>query len=83
MDPLSLSLSIAGLATLAQTVVEKGYKYLRAVKDCEKDVRELLVETNVLCGVVDRLVKLAEDNEDDEGDGVFSSIQLPSSSFSH
>ncbi|MCJ1432343.1 hypothetical protein MMC27_001699 [Xylographa pallens] len=67
MDPLSLSVSIAGLATLAQTVVEKGYKYLRAVKDCGKDVRELMVETNVLCGVIDRLAKLAKDNEDDEG----------------
>ncbi|MCJ1388912.1 hypothetical protein MMC18_001763 [Xylographa bjoerkii] len=48
------------------TVVEKGYKYLKAVKDCEDDVRKLMLETNILCGIIDRLAKLAEDNEDSE-----------------
>ena len=66
MDPLSLSMSIAGLASLAQIVVEKGYKYLKAVEDREKDVRNLLLETSVLCDVLDRLVKLAIDTEVDE-----------------
>jgi hypothetical protein len=66
MDPVSFAASIAGLATLAGTVVSKGYQYLRAVKTCEEEVRKLIVETNVFCGIVGRLARFADDEEEED-----------------
>ncbi|KAL8847275.1 MAG: hypothetical protein Q9221_007674 [Calogaya cf. arnoldii] len=57
-EPLSFVGSIVAVATLAEVVVAKGYQYLKAVKDCPQDVRRLMAEVNVLCGVLDRLGKL-------------------------
>ncbi|KAL8923170.1 MAG: hypothetical protein Q9208_004733 [Pyrenodesmia sp. 3 TL-2023] len=54
-DPLSFVASIVALSTLAGTVVTKGYRYLKAVKDCPEDVRRLMAEVNVLCGILNRL----------------------------
>ena len=52
MDPVSFAASIAGIATLAESVVSKSYRYLRAVVNCEEDVRKLLLECDVLCGLL-------------------------------
>ena len=63
-DGLSFAASIAGLASLADIVVTKGYKYIRSVKDCEAEVRKLIVEADVLCGVLTRLEKSLKERED-------------------
>ena len=47
-------------ATLASHIVTKGYTYVKAVKDCREDVRKLMIEVNVLCGILQRLVVLLE-----------------------
>ncbi|KAL8755199.1 MAG: hypothetical protein Q9199_003807 [Rusavskia elegans] len=64
-EPVSLVASVIAVATLAETVVTKGYQYLKAVKDCPQDVRSLMAEVNVLCGVLDRLGKLFQVTEND------------------
>ena len=61
-DPLSFVASITAVASLAGTVATKGYRYLKAVKNCSEDVRTLMVEVNVLCGILDRLVVLLRTN---------------------
>ena len=60
-EPLSFVASLIGVASLAGTIVTKGYHYLRAVKHCSNEVRSLIVETNILCGILDRLVVLLQD----------------------
>ncbi|KAL8835310.1 MAG: hypothetical protein Q9170_003365 [Blastenia crenularia] len=59
-EPLSFVASVIAVATLAGNVVSKGYRYLKAAKDCSKDVRNLIVEVNILCGILDRLVILLQ-----------------------
>ena len=69
LDGLSFAASVAGLVSLADIVVTKGYKYVKSVKDCEEEVRNLIVEADVLCGVLTRLAKSLKENEDaDEAD---------------
>ena len=57
-EPLQFVAAIVGLATVAETVVTKGYRYLRAVKNCPEEVRTLMAEVNVLCGILNRLAIL-------------------------
>lgn len=57
-DPVSFGASIAALSALAGTVAGKGYRYLKAVKDCSEDVRRLIAEVSALCGILQRLVIL-------------------------
>lgn len=57
-QPLSFVASVVGVASLAGTVATKGYQYLKAVKDCPNEVRGLIVEINILCGILGRLVVL-------------------------
>ncbi|KAL8752376.1 MAG: hypothetical protein Q9184_005755 [Pyrenodesmia sp. 2 TL-2023] len=54
-DPLSFVASIIAVSALAGTVATKGYRYLKAVKDCPENVRRLMAEVNVLCGILNRL----------------------------
>ena len=60
-EPLSFVASVIAVASLAGTVTTKGYRYLKAVKDCPSEVRSLMVETNILCGILSRLVVLLQD----------------------
>ena len=88
MDGLTLAASIAGLVSVAQVVVEKGYRYLKAVKNCEEEVRKLIVETNVFCGIIERLARFAEDEEDEEGPNStgfysISGLLIPNAADSH
>lgn len=62
-DPLSFVASLTAVATLAGNVTTKGYRYLKAVKNCPGEVRDLMVEVNVLCGVLGRLVVLLRSTE--------------------
>ena len=57
-EPLSFVASVIAISTLAGTVATKGYRYLKAVRDCREDVPKLIVEVNVLCGILERLVVL-------------------------
>ncbi|KAL8802627.1 MAG: hypothetical protein Q9200_006521 [Gallowayella weberi] len=57
-EPISFVASVIAVATLAETVVTKGYRYLKAVGNCREDVRKLMAEANVLCGILDRLAVL-------------------------
>ncbi|KAL8900483.1 MAG: hypothetical protein Q9192_001044 [Flavoplaca navasiana] len=57
-DPLSFVASIVAVSTLAGNIATKGYRYLKAVKDCPEDVRRLIAEVNVLCGILSRLTIL-------------------------
>jgi hypothetical protein len=45
--------AISGLAELAGGLVIKGYRYIRAVKDCDKDMQRLISETTALGGLID------------------------------
>ena len=57
-DPLSFVASIVAVANLAGNVATKGYHYMKAVKNCRDDVRNLILEVNLLCGILDRLAVL-------------------------
>ena len=62
-EPLSFVASVIAVASLAEKVVISGYSYLKAVRNCPDEVRNLMVETNVLCGILGRLsVLLGGDN---------------------
>ena len=64
-DPLSFVASIVAVTDLAATVTSKGYRYLKAVTNCPQEVRDLMVEVNVLCGTLDRLVVLLRSTKSD------------------
>lgn len=66
-DPLSFVASIVAVSTLAGNVVTKGRQYIKAVKDCRDDVRSLIVEVNLLCGILDRLAVLLRTETQENG----------------
>ncbi|RDW66045.1 hypothetical protein BP6252_09680 [Coleophoma cylindrospora] len=66
MDPISLTASITGVATFADTVITRLYNYCKTVKDCEDEVRELLAEGNILSAVLNKLAQVVEENEEEE-----------------
>lgn len=43
-DPFSIICGVAGLVSLAQVVVEKGYFYINTAKDYREEVRDLMAE---------------------------------------
>ncbi|KAL8942694.1 MAG: hypothetical protein Q9211_001292 [Gyalolechia sp. 1 TL-2023] len=59
-EPVSFAASVIAIATLAGNIATKGYRYLRAIKDCPDEVRKLMAEVNVLCGILDRLAILLQ-----------------------
>lgn len=65
-DPLSVAASIAGLITIADIVVRKGYHYLRDFKGVEKTAKKLIDEVNVLSGILHSLKNVAEYLESDD-----------------
>ncbi|KAI8267443.1 Vegetative incompatibility protein HET-E-1 [Colletotrichum sp. SAR11_239] len=62
-DPLSISASIAGLVTLADVVFLRLTKYIKSVKNAEKEVDDLRKEVNLLGGAVNMLSRLASGHE--------------------
>ncbi|KAL9595941.1 MAG: hypothetical protein Q9219_006132 [cf. Caloplaca sp. 3 TL-2023] len=78
-DPLSFVASITAVLTLAESVVTKGHRYIKAVKDCPDEVRGLIAEASVLCAVLDRITNLLKgrkptlDKPDTTGSKVTSS----------
>jgi hypothetical protein len=63
MDPFSIVVGIAGLVALADGLATKGYQYVRAAKNCEKEVNQVLAELDLLGGVLRRLQKWVEEEE--------------------
>ncbi|TVY23573.1 Ankyrin repeat and protein kinase domain-containing protein [Lachnellula hyalina] len=66
-EVLGVAASVAGLISLADIVVERGYKFLRTIKNAEKTVKSLVHEVNVLSGVLHSLsntIQLLEEDED-------------------
>ncbi|KAH0444708.1 ankyrin repeat protein [Colletotrichum camelliae] len=63
-DPLSVAASIAGLISLADVVFTRLVKYGKAVKNAEKDLKELTKDVNLLGGSLDSLSRLARALED-------------------
>ena len=62
-ERLSFVAWVIGVTSLAENVVTKGYLYLKAVKNCPDEVRSLMAESNVLCGILGRLKVLLEGNQ--------------------
>lgn len=62
-EPLSFVASVIAVAALAEKVVTAGYRYLKAVKKCPDEVRSLMAETNVLCGILGRLSVLLKSDK--------------------
>ena len=56
-EPLSFVASIVAVSTLAGSIATKGYRYFKAVKDCPEEVRRLIAEVDVLCGILTRLAR--------------------------
>jgi hypothetical protein len=74
-DALGVAASVAGLMTIADSIVRKGFKILKDVKDAEKLVQKLLEEVNNLSGVLHSLNNIVERLEE-EGANVDTSTQI-------
>ena len=74
-DALGVAASVAGLMTIADSIVRKGFKFLKDVKDAEKSVQKLLEEVNNLSGVLHSLNNIVERLEE-EGANVDTSTQI-------
>lgn len=70
-DPLSISASIAGIITLADIAFSRIMKYVRSVRDADKNIEKLAKEINLLGGAVHSLSRLAASLEDEPFDGTF------------
>ncbi|KAF7538549.1 hypothetical protein G7Z17_g12611 [Cylindrodendrum hubeiense] len=74
-DPLSVSVSIAGLISLGDVVFRAVFKYARAVKDAKSDIQSLADEINGLATVLRSLQALALDLES-EGDSFDPTLRI-------
>jgi len=70
-EALGVAASVAGLISLADIVVGRGYKFLKAIKDAEKTVKSLVHEVNVLSGVLHSLSNTIHLLEEDENEANF------------
>lgn len=55
MDPLSVSASVAGLITLTELIVSRGYEFVKGVKNAKAEIGQLLAEITALFGVLQSL----------------------------
>lgn len=51
-DPLSVAASIAGIISLADSVSRLTFRYVKAVKNAERDVQNLLGEVKSLADIL-------------------------------
>ncbi|KAH7383079.1 hypothetical protein BKA64DRAFT_176304 [Cadophora sp. MPI-SDFR-AT-0126] len=65
MDPLSIAASVAGLCTLAESIVHRTRAYVRCVRGSEKEIAKLIRATAQLYGILEQ-IRLLEDGFDDE-----------------
>ena len=64
VDPLSIAASVAGLISLAASVIQNGYKLFNTVRDCPKELLTILSEVSGLNGVLIALKPVVEELED-------------------
>ena len=64
-DVLGVAASVAGLMTIADSIVRKGFKLIKDVKEAEKSVERLVEEVNNLSGVLHSLNNVVERIEED------------------
>jgi hypothetical protein len=74
-DVLGVAASVAGLMTIADSIVRKGFKFIKDVKEAEKSVERLVEEVNNLSGVLHSLINVVERLEEDGGT-VDPSVQI-------
>ena len=60
MDPLSISASVAGLVTLATTIVGSGSAYIKSVREFPKELENLLCETQRLNTILQQIAELVQ-----------------------
>jgi hypothetical protein len=65
-DPLSVAASVAGLITIAETVIRNGYQYVRDAEGAGSQIATLILEITNLFGVLHslRLVACRFEGED-------------------
>lgn len=66
MDGISAATAVTALVTTAASLTSKGYKYIRAVKNCDKDVQRLINETSALEGLLRQVERLFWEKEAEE-----------------
>jgi hypothetical protein len=69
MDPLSVAASVAGLITIAETVVNRGFKLGKIAKNAEREIARLIAEVTNLFGVLHSLHLVVLRFEDEAVDG--------------
>ncbi|PVH76976.1 hypothetical protein DL98DRAFT_496048, partial [Cadophora sp. DSE1049] len=65
MDPLSIAASVAGLCTLAESIVHRTRAYVRCVRGSEKEIAKLIRATAQLYGILEQ-IRLLEDGFDND-----------------
>lgn len=65
MDPLSIAASVAGLCTLAESVVHRTRAFVKSVRGSEKEIAKLIRATAQLYGILEQ-IRLLEDGIDEE-----------------
>lgn len=74
-EVLGIASSVAGLISLADVVVTKGYKFIKDTKDAEETVRKIVHEVNMVYGVLHSLRSVAFSLEEERG-GTDPSLQI-------
>lgn len=72
-DPLSISASVAGLITIAETAFRGTFKYIKGVKDAPKEIVTLSSELSLLYGMLNRLQLVVSQLE---GETFDSAVQI-------
>ncbi|KAK0113993.1 hypothetical protein ONS96_014839 [Cadophora gregata f. sp. sojae] len=67
MDPLSIAASVAGLCTLAESVVDRTRAYVRSVRGSEKEIAKLVRAAAQLYGILEQIRLLEDDFGGGEG----------------
>jgi hypothetical protein len=65
-EVLGVAASVAGLMTIADSIVRKGFNFIKDVKEAEESVEKLVEEVNNLSGVLHSLNNVVERLEEDE-----------------
>jgi hypothetical protein len=64
-EVIGVASSVAGLMTLADVVVRRGYKFIRDVREADETVRKIVEEVNSLSGVLHSLSNVVERLEEE------------------
>lgn len=70
-DPLSIAASVAGLITLTEYVLVKGFAIGKTIKDAESEISSLLSETSNLFGTLQSLSIISRQFEAERLGGMF------------